>query len=42
MYTYIQMKEFIYQVLGQLQIATELDALNVESMIILHENIQLG
>ena len=30
------------QVLGQVQIEMELDALNVESMIILHENVQLG
>ena len=30
------------QVLGQVQIETELDASNVESTIILHENVQLG
>ena len=30
------------QVLGQVQIETELDASSVESMIILHENVQLG
>ena len=30
------------QVLGQVQIETELDAWSVESMIILHENVQLG
>ena len=30
------------QVLGQVQIETELDASNVESMTILHENVQLG
>ena len=30
------------QVLGQVQIESELDALSVESMIILHENVQLG
>ena len=29
------------QVLGQVQIKTEFDASNVESMIILHENVQL-
>ena len=29
------------QVLGQVQTETEFDALNVESMIILHENVQL-
>ena len=30
------------QVLRQVQIETELDASSVESMIILHENVQLG
>ena len=30
------------QVLGQVPIEIELDASNVESMIILHENVQLG
>ena len=30
------------QVLGQVQIETELYASSVESMIILHENVQLG
>ena len=29
------------QVLGQVQIEAEFDALNVENMIILHENVQL-
>ena len=30
------------QVLGQVQIETKLNALSVESMIILHENVQFG
>ena len=30
----------LHQVLGQVQIETELDALSVESMIILHKNVQ--
>ena len=30
------------QVLGQVQIETEFDALSAESMVILHENVQLG
>ena len=30
------------QVLEQVQIETEFDALSVESMIILHKNVQLG
>ena len=30
------------QVLGQVQIETEFDALSVDSMIILHKNVQLG
>ena len=30
------------QILGQVQLETELDALSVDSMIILHENVQLG
>ena len=30
------------QILGQVQIETEFDVLNIESVIILHENVHLG